>query len=121
MGRLFGRGRRRKRRCVGRERVRAERASHAADQLGYVRLQSTSVIRPLLLAALATSLMLAPSHREPAAAAGASPCVTATATCTEWVAVGGGSARSMVYRTYSLASHNDGIRRALVMVHGTNR
>jgi hypothetical protein len=55
------------------------------------------------------------------AAAPASPCVTATASCTEWVAVGSGAARSMIYRTYSLDVPNAAVRRALVMVHGTNR
>jgi len=59
--------------------------------------------------------------RDPAAAAAASPCVTATAACTEWVALGAGLARSMIYRTHALAARNDAIRRALVMVHGTNR
>lgn len=54
-------------------------------------------------------------------AAGAAPCATATAACTEWVAIGGGPARSMIYRTYSLDEPNPAIRRALVMVHGTNR
>jgi pimeloyl-ACP methyl ester carboxylesterase len=61
------------------------------------------------------------ADRAPVAAAGASPCTTATAACTEWVALGRGPARSMIYRTHSLDARNDAIRRALVMVHGTNR
>jgi pimeloyl-ACP methyl ester carboxylesterase len=48
-------------------------------------------------------------------------CTTATPACTEWVALGNGAARSLIYRTYSLDARNDAIRRALVMVHGTNR
>src|SRR5436190_17103486 len=48
-------------------------------------------------------------------------CTTATPACTEWVALGGGQARSLIYRTYSLDTRNDSIKRALVMVHGTNR
>ena len=32
---------------------------------------------------------------------------TATAACTEWVALGGGPARSLIYRTYSLDARND--------------
>ena len=48
-------------------------------------------------------------------------CTTATPACTEWVALGSGSARSMIYRTHSLDAREDAIRRALVMVHGTNR
>jgi pimeloyl-ACP methyl ester carboxylesterase len=55
------------------------------------------------------------------AAAPGPPCSTATPGCTEWVALKGGPARSMIYRTYSLDVRNEGIRRALVMVHGTNR
>jgi pimeloyl-ACP methyl ester carboxylesterase len=49
------------------------------------------------------------------------PCSTATRDCTEWVALAGGPARSMIYRTYSLDARNVNVRRALVMVHGTNR
>jgi len=58
-----------------------------------------------------------PSHPPPAAAA----CTTATASCTEWVALGAGPARSLIYRTRSLDTRNDNVRRALIMVHGTNR
>ena len=35
--------------------------------------------------------------------------------------VGGGPARSLIYRTHSLDTPNDQITRALIMVHGTNR
>jgi len=55
------------------------------------------------------------------AAPAAAPCVTATAACTEFVTLGGGPGRSMIYRTYSLDARNDAARRALIMVHGTNR
>src|SRR5262245_27205041 len=48
-------------------------------------------------------------------------CTTATPACTEWVGLGAGPARSLIYRTYSLDVRNDAIRRALIMVHGTNR
>ena len=41
--------------------------------------------------------------------------------CTEFVTLGGGPGRSMIYRTYSLDTRNDAMRRALIMVHGTNR
>jgi len=66
-------------------------------------------------------VLLAALNRIPAAAAAGGPCATATPGCTEWVPLGRGAARSMIYRTYSLETRNDGIRRALVMVHGTNR
>ena len=53
--------------------------------------------------------------------ASAPACTTATANCTEWVALGSGPARSLIYRTRSLDVRNDSVRRALIMVHGTNR
>ena len=60
------------------------------------------------------------ADRSPLAAAG-SPCATPTPGCTEWVTLRGGPARSMIYRTFPLDVRNDRIRRAMVMVHGTNR
>lgn len=53
--------------------------------------------------------------------AASAPCTASTQACTEWVAVGSGGGRSLIYTTYSLDKKNDKIRRALVMVHGTNR
>lgn len=55
------------------------------------------------------------------AAAYAAPCITATSACTEWVTIGGGPWRSMIYRTYSLEAKNENITRALIVIHGTNR
>src|SRR3954454_13349944 len=49
------------------------------------------------------------------------PCTTATADCTGWVTLASGPARSLVYRTHPLDARNDNVRRALIMVHGTNR
>jgi len=51
----------------------------------------------------------------------AAPCTTDTAMCTEWVTVGGGPERALVYRTYSLDVKNEGITRALVVIHGGER
>jgi pimeloyl-ACP methyl ester carboxylesterase len=51
----------------------------------------------------------------------AQPCATATDNCTEWVALGGGPARAIIYRTFSLSTRNTAVHRALIMVHGTNR
>ncbi|MCC7417833.1 MAG: alpha/beta fold hydrolase [Acidobacteria bacterium] len=48
-------------------------------------------------------------------------CTTAAAACTEWVALGSSGARSLIYRTRSLDAPNQNVRRALIMVHGTNR
>ncbi|MBS1240583.1 MAG: hypothetical protein H6R40_10 [Gemmatimonadetes bacterium] len=55
------------------------------------------------------------------AAAPATPCTTAAPECTEWVVLGGGPSRSLVYRTYPLTQRNDAITRVLVMVHGAGR
>src|SRR4051795_3731011 len=74
-------------------------------------------MRTLLLA----SLGLAASLSQPNGTAPSAACTTATERCTEWVALGGGPARSLIYRTRSLDARNDGVRRALIMVHGTNR
>ena len=68
------------------------------------------MLRPCLFFLLA----LAPAYA-------AEPCTKADSTCTEWVTLGGGPSRSMIYRTYSLDVRNERITRALVMVHGTNR
>jgi pimeloyl-ACP methyl ester carboxylesterase len=51
----------------------------------------------------------------------AAPCIAADRSCTEWVALGGGPARSLIYRSYSLDAKNPAITRALVMVHGASR
>jgi len=71
-----------------------------------------------LAAFLLTSLALFPSA---AAAQSNAACTASTQACTEWVAVGSGGGRSLIYRTYSLDKKNDKIRRALIMIHGTNR
>ncbi len=56
-----------------------------------------------------------------AATVHAAPCVTAGPACTEWVKLGGGPSRSLIYRTYSLDTRNPAITRVLVMVHGAGR
>jgi len=48
-------------------------------------------------------------------------CTTATTPCERWVVFGKGPARTMVYASYPLTTPNPNIRRALIMVHGTNR
>lgn len=62
----------------------------------------------------ASALLLAQS-------AWAGPCISAVPTCTEWVTIAGGPSRSLVYRTYPLEAKNEGIVRALIMVHGAGR
>jgi len=71
---------------------------------------------PLLLVGVLGSF--SQQNRAPAVAPA---CTTATSTCTEWVALGSGPGRSLIYRTRSLDTLNENVRRALVMVHGTNR
>lgn len=56
-----------------------------------------------------------------AAASTAGPCTTANTACTEFVTLGGGPARTMIYRTQPLGVKNEKITRALIVVHGTNR
>src|SRR4029453_1867345 len=78
--------------------------------------------RPLLARlALAGALAAPVMSQSRTVNATASPCTTSTPACTEFVAIKGGPARWMVYRTYPLDTRNDAIRRALIMVHGTNR
>ena len=50
----------------------------------------------------------------------AAPCTTVSG-CTEWVTLGGGPSRSLIYRTYALDTKNPQITRALVMIHGAGR
>jgi pimeloyl-ACP methyl ester carboxylesterase len=56
-----------------------------------------------------------------AGSAWAAPCIAAKAECTEWISVAGGPARALVYRSYPLDTKNEGIRRALIIVHGSGR
>src|SRR5262245_5375537 len=51
----------------------------------------------------------------------AAPCITATPDCTEWVRLGSGPSRSLIYRTYALDEKNEKIVRALIVVHGAGR
>ncbi len=51
----------------------------------------------------------------------AAPCIAASSACTEWVSLGQGSARSMIYRTYSIDAKNPAITRAFILVHGASR
>src|SRR2546421_125076 len=65
-------------------------------------------IASFLLAGLLASLFS--QNRAPSAAPA---CTTATDACTEWVSLGGGPARSMIYRSRSLTARNENVRRAL--------
>ncbi|HEX4949281.1 MAG TPA: alpha/beta fold hydrolase [Blastocatellia bacterium] len=53
------------------------------------------------------------------AAAVAAPCTSLS--CTEWVNLGAGPTRSLVYRSYPLTTKNEAITRAFVLIHGATR
>lgn len=75
-------------------------------------------VRPLL-----AGLAVAALHALPAVAqqSRSAPCTTPTPECTEWVTVGGGPGRSLVYRSHPLERRNDAITHVVVMVHGAGR
>ena len=56
-----------------------------------------------------------------AATADAAACATANASCTEWLPLGQGQDRVLLYRTHPLGARNEAVTRALVMVHGGGR
>jgi pimeloyl-ACP methyl ester carboxylesterase len=88
----------------------------------YVRTTSTteSFMRTPIVLAIASLVTSSPviGHASVAAVA---PCTAATTACEQWIAFGGGPARSMVYASYPLDRPNAGVTRALVMVHGAGR
>src|SRR5713101_1024885 len=67
---------------------------------------------------LAAGVLVSLSASVPAHAA---PCTDAKQECTEWITLGGGPGRSLIYRTYALDEKNEKITRATVMVHGAGR
>src|SRR4051812_38532467 len=71
---------------------------------------------PLVVAALAASVSLPVIARAQVA-----PCTTATQKCEQWVTLGGGPARAMVYSSFPLNKPNAAVTRAFVLVHGTGR
>lgn len=78
---------------------------------------------PLLLS-IGAALASVPASRRAAAdapAARVAPCTTATTACEQWIKLGGGPARSMVYSSFPLDKPNAAVTRALIMVHGANR
>jgi hypothetical protein len=56
----------------------------------------------------------------PGAAVGG-PCTTPASQCAEWITFDDGPARSLVYRSFPLEVRNDRVRRALIVVHGSDR
>jgi pimeloyl-ACP methyl ester carboxylesterase len=78
-------------------------------------------MRRLLVLALALTGLPLFAHAAGKASPPPAPCTSVSPACAEWVALGDGGARSMIYRTYPLGVRNTKIRRALIMVHGTLR
>jgi pimeloyl-ACP methyl ester carboxylesterase len=85
-----------------------------------MQLGSWLVLLLILLASLSPASSPPYSEQSPPAAS-AHACTTATEHCTEWVPLNGGPARSLIYRTRSLDTRNEHVRRALVMIHGAGR
>jgi pimeloyl-ACP methyl ester carboxylesterase len=73
------------------------------------------LIPPYAGAAIALSLALSTPRAVPA------QCITTPRSCTEFVGVGDGAGRLLVYRTRPLTTPNDTVVRALVVVHGAER
>src|SRR5437867_13148054 len=76
------------------------------------------MLRKLLLVALLAgpagpSVVAVPAY--------AAPCMNLTSACMEWINLGTGQSRSLIYRTYPLDQFNDRITRALIVVHGAGR
>ena len=75
-------------------------------------------------AAVAPAAFVTPSLADvgsPNAQRAAAPCTTASTTCTEWIVLAGGPARSLVYRNFPLTTRNDAVTRVLVSIHGAGR
>lgn len=72
--------------------------------------------KSLLLSLMFVVSLGAAVQRPPVAA-----CTSAIDACKTFVVLGKGPAKTMVYSSYPLTTRNDAIRRALIMVHGTNR
>lgn len=86
-------------------------------------LRRSLVLLALVAVASATAAAQRPPARRPTAAGRQAPaaCTTATPDCTEWVAVGTGGGRSLVYRSFPLETRNAAITRAVIVVHGAGR
>lgn len=67
------------------------------------------------------SIVLALAAAGAVQAKGSSPCTKVANSCTQWIPLGHGGGRSMIYTTFRLEVPNSHIRRALIMVHGALR
>jgi pimeloyl-ACP methyl ester carboxylesterase len=71
--------------------------------------------------AAAVALLVSIAVGSHAQSAPVAPCTTPTTACEQWITLGGGPARSMIYTTYRLDRPNRKVTRALIMVHGAGR
>ena len=85
-------------------------------------------MRTTLLAVFGAVLTLSVTAARPGAQAPPAPqapgpaaCQDSVPACEAWLVLGKGPAKTKVYTSYALTARNPNIRRALVMVHGTNR
>jgi pimeloyl-ACP methyl ester carboxylesterase len=81
-----------------------------------MRYASIAVITASVLATAVAVAQPASNARR-----GAAACTSASPACTEWMVVGGGPGRSLIYRSYPLDTRNDAITRVLVSIHGAGR
>ena len=72
----------------------------------------------ILLQVAAAAVLSSPTT---VASAPVSACITAGPACTEWITLGRGPNRSLVYRTFPLDSRNAAITRVVVSIHGASR
>ncbi len=77
--------------------------------------------RTLAILVATFSLCFFSNEKQLRAQSSVAPCTKVSAACTEWVTLGGGPAKSIVYTTFPLKTPNASIRRALIMVHGALR
>jgi len=79
-------------------------------------------VRAALILMLSALALAGPVCAQQARLSGQSaPCTMANPACAEWIPLGTGAARAMVFRTHALDTGNASIRRAVVMVHGQGR
>lgn len=89
-----------------------------------MRLEGLRMASVIAVTVLVSSIALAPAGGQPASRGrgpAVAPCAAASPTCTEWVTLGGGPGRSLVYRSHALGTRNDAITRVLVSIHGAGR
>jgi len=75
----------------------------------------------LLAAVIHTATADAAFTLEAPSAPATAPCTTASPACAEWISLGGGPQRALVYRTFAMGVRNEAVTRVFVLVHGAGR